>query len=505
MGEIKKWAARRPPISFLSSMKTQQTLPPNNEFKKYKTIVEKSPDIIFTIDYPGLKFTFLNRAFEQVTGFEIKDWLGKSFSSLVYREDVSLAGQKLEQSLTASKPKNFWLRVKAIKKPFLFLEFQLIPQKTLGKIKEGIGVARDITIRKEWESSLKFQRSLLKAQSEASIDGILVVSKEKEIILYNHHFLEIWQINERALSSRSEELATKYLAPKLLNPDEFLSIIQSTYRQPAEKTYDEVKLKDGRTLGRYCAPLTSSDGSNFGHISFYRDVTEQKEDAKRKDDFVAIASHELKTPITSLKAFTQILLERQKKTRDASLEFFLSRMSSQINNLTELVTDLLDVARIRTGKMELNYDQIKISDFLKETIELSVHPSLRPWIKLDVEGNPTVKADEQRLRQVLMNLLSNAQKYSKRNPKIIVRAGSVGKEVIVFVKDCGIGIEAGKLKKIFEPFSQFRKIDSENMPSLGLGLYISAQIIKMHGGRIWAESRLNRGSTFYFTLPKTKT
>jgi len=469
----------------------------------YKQLVEKSPDIIFALSYPDLKFTFLNRAFEKITGMKTAAWLGKSIVDIVYPEDVSLAHEKLKENLNSKKPKNFWLRVRSHKKNFLVLEFQLVPKSTSAKTEGGVGVARDITRRKEWENNLKFQRSLLRAQSEASIDGIFVVSRDKEAILYNNHFVEMWQVNGRVLKTHSEDLIMKHLSGKLKKPREFLRTISESYKNTSKKSHDELELNDGRIFSRYSAPLAGGDGSNYGRIWFFRDITEQKGDERKKDDFVAIASHELKTPITSLKAFTQVLTKRQEKSGDKSMEFFLGRMTTQINNLTELVTDLLDVTRLRTGKMDLNCEYFNLGDFLNQSVELSINPDTKQRIKFDVESNPRVRADKHRLRQVLMNLLSNAFKYSKANPKVIVRVGATSKEAVVSVKDFGTGIEAGKLKKIFEPFSQFRKVDADNMPSLGLGLYISSEIIKRHNGRIWAKSQPHRGSTFYFSLPKS--
>jgi PAS domain S-box-containing protein len=251
-------------------------------------------------------------------------------------------------------------------------------------------------------------------------------------------------------------------------------------------------------------PITDEAGKVVRWFGTNTDVTEQRRLDQQKDDFISIASHELRTPVTSLKMSAQLLARRFRTSGDTRSAENLERMDRQLNRLTKLIGDMLDQTRIERGKLQLEPEPCEYSALVTEVIE-DVQ-STAPRHVIVWEGMPaiTVTADRQRIGQVLTNLLTNAVKYSPEADKVVVTAAIEGDELVTRVRDFGIGIPAEKQAQVFDRFYRVEGADGpehESFPGLGLGLYISAEIVRLHGGRIWVESQEGTGSTFAFALP----
>lgn len=221
----------------------------------------------------------------------------------------------------------------------------------------------------------------------------------------------------------------------------------------------------------------------------------------RKDDFLSIASHELKTPVTSLKAYTQLLQMDAIENADKRRESMLSKMDSQIDKLTSLITDLLDTSKMQNGKLIYNKTFFQLNELIKEIVDETQVTNVSH--KIIIEKNIPVQlyADRERISQVLSNLLSNAIKYCPDCKEIIVRLEKKGETAICSVKDFGNGINKAQQNKIFERFYRVTGNNLHTYPGLGLGLFIAKEIIERHNGKIWFESEEGKGSTFYFSLP----
>lgn len=253
--------------------------------------------------------------------------------------------------------------------------------------------------------------------------------------------------------------------------------------------------------------LKDEAGMPYRLISSLMDITALKkaEEATRellqkKDEFMSIASHELKTPITSMKASLQIVerIIEENDQRDLAQEF-IRKANDQVDKLTTLVENLLDVTKIQAGKMSFNKSAFEISELVEECVYHIQNLSRNP---IRITGNPPLKifADQNRIEQVILNFLSNAVKYSPDATEIILESRLEDDTWKITVSDHGIGIGADNLPQVFDRF--FRGISSsEKFSGLGLGLYISADIVHRHGGEIGVESKLGEGSTFWFTLP----
>lgn len=234
------------------------------------------------------------------------------------------------------------------------------------------------------------------------------------------------------------------------------------------------------------------------------DITERKRLELQKDEFIGVASHELKTPVTSIKAYTQILLKRFGQKKDLSSLQLLSKMDSQVNRLTTLIHDLLDVTKIESGHLPLNKQEFNYDELVQEIVDEMQDVSAKHQIVIEGKTGQIVYADRDRVGQVLVNLISNAVKYSPGADKVIIRNSNGGSFVKTGVQDFGIGIPADKTDKVFQRFFRVGGAKNNTYPGLGLGLYITSEIIKRLNGKIWVESEIENGSTFYFQLPVKK-
>jgi signal transduction histidine kinase len=219
---------------------------------------------------------------------------------------------------------------------------------------------------------------------------------------------------------------------------------------------------------------------------------------QKKDEFIGIASHELKTPLTSTKGFLELLNSRDLEPQN---KLFVEKALSSINKLQTLIYDLLDVSKIQAGQLQLDIKEFDIDQLIDECIrEVQISISTHVILKGDELLNPVIAADRNRIEQVIINLLSNAIKYSPDGKKVIVNTIRTNSKIIVSVKDFGVGLERSEHIKVFDRFYRSREKRAE-AAGFGLGLYICAQIIKRHNGDIWVESVAGNGATFYFELP----
>jgi len=230
------------------------------------------------------------------------------------------------------------------------------------------------------------------------------------------------------------------------------------------------------------------------------------EDLSRlKDEFLSIASHELRTPVTSIKGYTQLAKTLIRENDLGTSEEYLDIALDQIDRMSRLILELLDVSRIETGRLEIRRDPILWPNFVRDVVHRHHTAVSDRRFHVNVpDEKKIVNGDRDRLEQVLGNLLENAVKYSPDGSEIFVNVEDKGENIVTSVSDRGIGIPPDELQQVFERFHRGRQVSSTNYGGLGLGLYITKQIIERHAGSIWVESREGHGTTFYFTLPEAQ-
>jgi signal transduction histidine kinase len=309
-----------------------------------------------------------------------------------------------------------------------------------------------------------------------------------DIVLLDLHFDDITGLE-------SYKLAYRYFP---MTP-----IIVLTGLADEKLAYDVVK------LGAQDYILKDSVDSK-GLIRSIRYAIERKKAEIHKDEFLGFASHELKTPVTSIKAYVQLMemyATTGAKDSAESLLPFIKKVDSQVDKLTHIINDLLDVTKVQAGKMEFNYENFLVDEIVDEVIDTMQLTTSRHSIIKKGGSHAYVYGDKERTSQVLVNLLSNAIKYSPHAEEINVNVANGGNTVAISVEDFGLGISKKNQEKVFDRFYRVNDKHKETFPGLGLGLYIASEIIKRQNGRLVVESEEGKGSIFSMELPvvsKTK-
>jgi PAS domain S-box-containing protein len=372
------------------------------------------------------------------------------------------------------------------------------------------GVVQDITEEKAAKEALAYRSALLEAQNEAIPDAILIVDTKGKMISFNHHFVELWKIPEEIIKRKDDSAALKYAMTQLTDPEGFIERVNYCYSHPDEKANEEVLFKDGRTIQRYGNAIIGEDGTSYGWAWYFRNITESRKNEieikkalEQKDEFISIASHELKTPVTSLKGFTQILKLKFEQEENSQAVDLLSRMDKQVDKLTKLIVELLDATKIENGQLKFSKEDFDFNALVLETAEEMQRTTEKHTIKVKLVDTKLICCDKDRIGQVIINLVSNAIKYSPNANEILITSSIENDTLKLCVKDYGIGIPAEKQSHVFDRFFRVSGDKQDTFPGLGLGLFISSEIIKRHNGNLTVKSIVGEGSTFCFTLPFT--
>ncbi len=277
------------------------------------------------------------------------------------------------------------------------------------------------------------------------------------------------------------------------------SIVQSYISR--RLLYLVTNMNEAGKTGDYSIRISDEGKDEIGTLMkvFNKLMQQVSESQQKKDEFIGIASHELKTPLTSVKGYLDLLNSVEEKHPNKQ---FVEKSLASVHKLESLIKDLLDVSKIQSGQLQLNISEFDISALVNETIaSMQMISAEHEIIREDNAGSLIVSADRQRIEQVLINILSNAVKYSPGENKVIVTVRKAETDMIIKIRDYGIGIPEEELTDIFERFYR-TKDSSVHISGFGLGLYICRDIILRHNGKIWVE-REDKGSSFYFTLPLT--
>jgi two-component system CheB/CheR fusion protein len=231
------------------------------------------------------------------------------------------------------------------------------------------------------------------------------------------------------------------------------------------------------------------------------DITESKRDEIRKNDFIAMASHELKTPLTSLKAYLQLLSKKIIPSNDSFINTALLKANHQVNKMTDLIHAFLDLSKLESGKLQLKITDFEINKLIEETIaDINLMSRDHEFLFEPCEIL-NVLADREKIGQVIGNFLSNAIKYSDKGSKITINSEQLSGNIQVSVTDNGIGIKPKDQEKLFQRFYRVENENLKNISGFGIGLYLASEIIQRHKGKIGVSSEEGKGATFYFSLP----
>lgn len=376
---------------------------------------------------------------------------------------------------------------------------QVIPTESYTTLANPGERLHAITLLQQKANALLEESSRLAAIVESSNDAIVGKTLNGIITSWNHAAELMFGYSAQEAIGKP---ITTIIPPELRYEEE--GIIAKLRQGIRIEHYETVRMrKDGSRVdvSLSISPVKDGTGNIIGAAKIARDITERKELERRKDEFISMASHELKTPVTALKGFTQLLLRRFKKLGDEESIRFLTRMDTQINKLTKLVSDLLDISKMQAGKLEYDMEPFDLNVLAQEIVENVQGTTQTHSLILQKTAEVCAFGDRDRIGQVFINLFTNAIKYSPNADKVIVQISTDGTNALVCVQDFGIGIAESHQQRIFERFYQVNEPSAKTYPGLGIGLYISCEIIKRHQGRLWVKSQKGEGSTFNFSLP----
>jgi PAS domain S-box-containing protein len=468
------------------------------------TIFERAPAFIAILRGKNHVYEMVNTAYYQLVGH--RDIIGKSVNEAVPEVKEQGFIEILDTVLATGQPfigaetRILLQRVPDGVLEERYVDFVFEPLKNTqgertGIVAHGYDVTDQVIARQKIEESearLSFMADSMPQQVwTATPDGALDYVNQYAVNYFNKSAEEIvgegWQ--------------------KVIHPDDLAECIQLwTESLKTGKPYQvffRLRKSDNTYrwhLGR-ALPLMD-EKKVLKWFGTNTDIDDQKKLERQKDDFIAIVSHELKTPVTSIKAFTQVLQNRFTRAGDEKSAVLLGKMDAQINKLTSLITDLLDVTKIEGGQLQFNEALFSFDELVDEVVGEIQRSTHKHTLEKQGTVKKTIYGDKDRIEQVIINFLTNAIKYSPHASKIIVKRSFENDRVTLCVQDFGIGIPEEKQQHVFERF--YRVSGNETIPGIGLGLYISAEIIRRQKGAIWIESKPGQGSTFCFSLPTSQ-
>ncbi|MDD4569192.1 MAG: ATP-binding protein [Tepidanaerobacteraceae bacterium] len=318
-------------------------------------------------------------------------------------------------------------------------------------------------------------------------DGVVTFDAKGQVIMANSQAINIMLEN----GGKSDEISFNILKP-----------LVEQVKESGEYMIKEIKIS-GRVISVRMAPLIYEDAKLWGILAVLQDVTQERKMENMRREFLGDVSHELRTPLTYLQGYTEALLDdivESREERDKYLRIILE----ETLRLRRLVDELLELSHIEAGHLNLKKDQVSVTSLVKRVAK-KVSPILKSRnidLILEVEDTPPIIADEDRIEQVLINLVDNAIRYSVDDSQIRVKARSFDDGIVVSIKDSGHGIPEDEIPFIWERFYKVDKARTRQKGGTGLGLAIVKKIIEVHGGKVWAKNSSEGGTTFFFFLPK---
>ena len=473
--------------------------------EQYRDLFENANDVIGTGTFDNI-ITSVNRRIEQMLGYPREEFVGKYFPDLATPKSRALIEDRTRR----------WLAGEQVSPT---LELELVHRDNSVVIVEGIvrtrrdpdgkpigihAIYRDITARKRAEAALEQLRQQHELILTSAGEGILGSDAQGRATFVN-------PAGARMLGYEVHELLGQPLHDQIHHhkadgtPYPFaecpsLQVVRNGHT--ARVTNEVYWRKDGTSfpVEYLTAPIRNNANEVIGFVSTFRDITERKEVERIKDELISTVSHELRTPLASLRGFAELMLKRN-FTPEKQHEL-LSIIHNEAIRLTHLIDDFLDLQRIEGGHQPYTFVSLALEPLFRNSLELFAKVGGSHLLRLELASAlPRVRGDANRLRQVLVNLISNAIKFSPHGGEIEIGARAEAHQVVVWVKDQGVGIPHEALPKLFTKFFRVNNSDTHNISGTGLGLALVREIILAHQGKVWVDSTPRVGSTFFFTLP----
>jgi PAS domain S-box-containing protein len=498
-GQIVKWFGTCTDIQ--EQKRTEQQLTTSEE--NLRVLAETLPQLVWTTG-PDNRLDYCNQRYCEYTHATFEQLQGHGWRQFLHPEDDQGVMALRHQTLETGEPFESECRLRNGQTGTYrwFLARGTPVRDERGQIVKWFGTNTDIEEQKRIEEALRQSQERIRALIDSNIIGIASNEGEEEVVAEAN---DAWL---HMTGYTREDVRSRTLTRVKITPPEQAPLFERALQELAAHGQHtpfetEVVCKDGSRLPILAGGVTFQDHPRQ-IVAFVLDNSARKELERRKDAFIGMASHELRTPLTALKLQTSLLQRQLAKQGIQASAPALSRMEAQINSITRLVEELLDVSKIQAGRLEYRQERVDLDALLLEIAD-TMHQT-HPGHSILVQGavRASLLGDRDRLGQVFTNLLENSIKYSPDAQTVEIDLSSSPETVTIRVRDHGLGIPREQREKIFERFYRAADPKQRAIPGLGMGLYIVAEIVKRHGGTIAVESAVGKGSTFTVTLPLTR-
>ncbi|HEX8231140.1 MAG TPA: ATP-binding protein [Chloroflexia bacterium] len=429
--------------------------------------------------------------------------LGRRFDEIEEYPVSPAVQQRVDQVLATGEPFLFheWHYRDANHPHGIYVDGSILPIIDAdGKVTGASAISIDVTDKVRARQAVEASNAILETIIEATPVGLAYFDCDMRILNMNSTYAQ-WGFLD----------ATTAIGRVLYDLRESARAREHIHRRVlAGESVDEKNIEVRPPAGNhalyydvfYRPVRAEASGHIIGMVSAVVDVTGRMEIERQKDNFLTLASHELRTPITSIKGYTELLLRNTDITTNPKNKHFLEVIHQQVNHLVRLVNDLVDVSRIEGDVLPMHQEMCNLGSLASRVVYSMRLVAPTREIKLDTPASPVlVNGDRDQLQGVLQNLLENALKYAPEEEPVEVSISAAGAEAVASVRDHGLGVPQDQQSKVFERFYRATNAGSRPRNGLGLGLFLARSIVERHGGRIWVESRQGQGSTFYFALP----
>jgi PAS domain S-box-containing protein len=465
-------------------------------------IVESSDDAIISKTFEGI-VTSWNKAAERIFGYAPEEMIGQSITKLIPQDRLEEEPRIIEGLKQGRRFDHFETKRITKDKKILDISLTISPVRdSSGKLIGAAKIARDITEQKKIEKLVKANEEKFRLLADSMPQFVWTGDHQGNLNYFNK------TVYDYSGLTAAQVQAGAWI--QIVHPEDRQENIKRWQHAVAtgEDFLFEHRFQRHDGVYRWQLSRAVAQRDDKGQIQMWvgtsTDIDDIKRQEQQKDDFIRMASHELKTPVTTIKGYIQLLVSMQKEQQQTLQSAALFKVDKQVNKLTKLINDLLDLTRIETGGLQLEQRRYPISEVIHEVISDIGLVAGSHRIDLLLSDDPMVFVDKDRIEQVFVNLITNAIKYSPKADQVILKVYGQDDQVVIAITDFGIGISAGDEEKIFERFYRVEGKDEKTYPGFGIGLFIVREILELHGGKVWVSSQLNRGSTFYVSLPVSK-
>jgi PAS domain S-box-containing protein len=479
--------------------------------RRFQDLVETISDFVWEVDEKGV-FIYASPRIRDILGYRPEEMVGKPVFDLMPESEAERVSsifaehvgkreplRALENTLRHQNGQMIVLESSAV--PFFDAEGNLLGYR---------GVDRDITARKEMENEreeleeeIRRRLGIVEAIFEATQDGMAIYDADGQIVRMNAACEEMLGLSPEELAMDIDRRWALLRVTKMdgapLPPEEIPSKKALAGEKAQAILHFQPPRRPARWLSVSAAPIRSASAGPAKGVVALTDITEFHELQQEHEVFMQMISHDLQTPVTVIQGHTEMMEERL-SVRDEMTTLNLEAIQAATRQLTDMMDDLVRMIHLERGELPLDFERIDLTEFISTLVHrMAVLGTDRNVEEVLAPDLPPIWADPQGLERILTNLITNAFKYSPEGSPVRVTAGLVREEVRISVEDCGEGISPEDQPYLFERF--FRGRDVGQKRGIGLGLYITRNLVEAHGGRLWVESEPGKGSIFTFTIP----